>query len=200
MDSNSLQETLQLLKAFATPMRLAICGYLAARPGQSIQVEELAQIPGVIREGFEKDIRQLSDAGLVTVTEWVNWVNSGERLPAALSINPAYQQIISAQIAGLQRINKTLAPVTTKPIQDEREKTLSHFFKDGRLLEMPVQLKRQQYILEVIAASFEPDKRYTEREVDALLKAIYPKDHCTLRRNLIDFKLLQRENGIYWKI
>jgi hypothetical protein len=85
-------------------------------------------------------------------------------------------------------------------VMDERAITLRRFMPDGKIKAMPVQLKRQQYILAEVAKVFEPGIRYTEQQVDAILKQIYEYDHCTLRRYLVDFRFLNRAEGIYWKV
>lgn len=50
-----------------------------------------------------------------------------------------------------------------------------------------------------LAGKFEPGKQYTEREINEILKPIHP-DYARLRRELIDFKFLEREpgGGLYW--
>jgi hypothetical protein len=60
-------------------------------------------------------------------------------------------------------------------------------------------------VLEHVAATFEPGRRYPEREVDAVLRAwtgdARPSgpDHATLRRYLVDHGLLARDRGEYWR-
>ena len=80
---------------------------------------------------------------------------------------------------------------------DFRTETLQRYMPDGKLLQWPAKFKRQYIIIEAIARQFEPGVSYTEREVDELLKSIYPHDHCTLRRYLVDLRFVHRANGIY---
>lgn len=82
---------------------------------------------------------------------------------------------------------------------DERNRTLSRFIKDGRLVKWPRQLQKQMYIAEEVAKLFRPGVHYAERDVNTILKNIYQYDHCTLRRYLIDMQFLKRANGFYWK-
>jgi len=44
--------------------------------------------------------------------------------------------------------------------------------------------------------SFEPARSYSEAEVNEILNAWHP-DHATLRRQLVDARLLTRTNAIY---
>jgi hypothetical protein len=51
-------------------------------------------------------------------------------------------------------------------------------------------------VLERIAQEFEPGRDYTEREVNIVLLDFHD-DVATLRRGLIEHKLMQRDRGIY---
>lgn len=61
---------------------------------------------------------------------------------------------------------------------------------------IPAQRKKQRIILEEIVKAFEPDREYTEKEVNLII-ADYFDDFCTIRRDCIAEKLMTRENGIY---
>lgn len=74
---------------------------------------------------------------------------------------------------------------------------IRQYMPDGRLLAWPSRFKKQYYLIEEISRTFEPGVDYTEREVNEILKAIYPADHCTLRRYLVDLRFIQRRDGIY---
>ncbi|MEH1168483.1 DUF2087 domain-containing protein [Micromonospora sp. CPCC 205539] len=78
---------------------------------------------------------------------------------------------------------------------------LRTFVRDGALVGMPAQLTRRRMLLAHIAErSFEPGTRYAEQAVDEALKpwcAAGASDHATLRRYLVDERLLTREHGIY---
>ena len=80
---------------------------------------------------------------------------------------------------------------------DFRSRVLRQYLPDGKLLAWPSKFKRQYILIEEIARRFEPGVDYTEREVDDLLKWIYPTDHCTLRRYLVELRFVHRRDGIY---
>lgn len=82
---------------------------------------------------------------------------------------------------------------------EEKEKILKTFFKDGKLDQMPAQMKKKLVIFEELAKNFEFGKNYSELEVVKILKPIY-YDFATIRRDLVDNGFLKRENGIYQKI
>lgn len=50
--------------------------------------------------------------------------------------------------------------------------------------------------------SFEPGRRFAEKEVDVVLRAWCAggaADHVSVRRYLVDEGLLSRERGVYWR-
>ena len=80
---------------------------------------------------------------------------------------------------------------------DYRTQTLAQYMPDGRLAAWPRKFKRQYIVIEEIARRFEPGVEYSEREVDDMLREIYPRDHCTLRRYLVDLRFVYRNRGVY---
>lgn len=81
-------------------------------------------------------------------------------------------------------------------------KALTQFDDWGRLTRWPHKYSVQRLAMWALWIRFDSARRYTEREVNQLLKAwtIYG-DHVTPRRELIEMKLLGREPdcSVYWK-
>lgn len=77
-----------------------------------------------------------------------------------------------------------------------RQKTIDNFFKFNKLVRIPVQQKKRIIALEKIAMAFELDKIYTEKEVNLII-ADYHDDFATLRKWMISYSLMTRENGQY---
>lgn len=73
-----------------------------------------------------------------------------------------------------------------------------YFDADGRLHTMPRKQSRKLAVLDVIATRFVPGVHYLEVEVNRELIGIY-HDYVTLRRALIDFGLMDRADGRYWR-
>lgn len=67
---------------------------------------------------------------------------------------------------------------------------------DGRVVSLPMRSAKRKLLLEYVATRFDPDREYTEREVNAVLGAVHD-DHVSLRRYLVDEGLLEREAGVY---
>jgi hypothetical protein len=76
---------------------------------------------------------------------------------------------------------------------------LRAFVSSGQLTQIPAARSKRRLLLEHIAATFEPGRRYPEKEVDAMLRAWHP-DYPSLRRYLVDEQLMAREAGEYWRI
>lgn len=75
---------------------------------------------------------------------------------------------------------------------------LQVFTRDGRLAQIPVRHAKRRLLLDWISQSFEPGRRYSEAEVNAVLRALHD-DHATLRRYLVDEGFLSRHDGCYWR-
>ena len=96
------------------------------------------------------------------------------------------------------------------PVDDERIVTTRaeadailrrHTEEQGglRLLKFPKKEKEKLVLLQRIAREFDPGVRYSEPQVNAILRPIYD-DHVTIRRYLIEYRFLDRlPNGSeYW--
>jgi len=70
--------------------------------------------------------------------------------------------------------------------------------RNGRLAQVPVRQAKRRLLLDYIAQSFESGRRYTEAEVNAVLRGLHD-DHAALRRYLVDGDFLSREDGYYWR-
>jgi len=86
---------------------------------------------------------------------------------------------------------------------EEEEKILKNVFSSLEPLKLKVissKAKKKEVIFKKIAGQFEKDKKYTEMDVNGILKQIYPDDFSTLRRGLIEMGLMDRtSNGSeYW--
>jgi len=78
-------------------------------------------------------------------------------------------------------------------------KVLKDFFEGTRLKEIPASRKKRSVISKWLASHFEPGVFYKEAQVNEILEQ-YHSDPAFWRRELIGEKLLQRENGVYWRL
>ncbi|GGG10814.1 hypothetical protein GCM10007425_01350 [Lysinibacillus alkalisoli] len=65
------------------------------------------------------------------------------------------------------------------------------YFKNGRLTVIPKKEKNKLEVLNELIQLFEMNKQYNEKEINELLKNVYP-DFAILRRYLVDYKYLNR--------
>lgn len=74
--------------------------------------------------------------------------------------------------------------------------------ESGMIVQMPGKQKPRRAVLEYLAAKFDPDVEYTEKQVNAICDEWHTfGDYFLLRRELVDSGLLGRErNGSkYWR-
>jgi len=77
-----------------------------------------------------------------------------------------------------------------------RQKVIDSFIKYGRLVQLPAQRKKRVYILEFFLQKFDPNRIYTEAEVNVIIQRYYD-DFCTIRREFIINKMMTRTAGRY---
>ena len=179
----NLNARAELFKALGHPARLLILNLIRMQPRHG---EELAVILHLNPATISHHLSKLTGVGLLE------------------SHKDQYYQVYSL-VGGL--LGKTIDEVVDLPqeglsahVEEDayRKKVLKTFFRHGRLVSLPAQLKKKLVILDRIAGEFEPGRTYTEREVNqALLE--FNEDVATLRRGLVDAGLMQREAGLYWR-
>jgi hypothetical protein len=65
--------------------------------------------------------------------------------------------------------------------------------------QLPMQRKTFGAVLKHIVQDLEPGREYTEKQINTLLKHRHP-DTASLRRGMIDFRLMERKSGVYWPL
>lgn len=178
MDSekDDLARQVSLLKVIADETRLRILGLLS---GQDHTGKELAELLGLTPPTVSHHMRKLSDAGIVTATA------------------DAQRMIYSLNTQLLRDVRKQPpAPTSGRAPVDEREKTLRNFFEGNRLKSIPAKRKQRVFVLQKLVEWFEPARQYPEAEVNDILREAH-EDYATLRRELVDYGFMVREQGIY---
>lgn len=89
-----------------------------------------------------------------------------------------------------------------KVTEDENDKILGKYFPDGPrgpLKTFYMKEKNKLVVLKQIAKHFEPNRNYTEKEVNEILKKVY-EDFATIRRYLIEYGFMDRKLDCskYW--
>ena len=119
---------------------------------------------------------------------------------------PGHVELLNllARAGGHRNIQSLRATVSLQPVAvnaDEPQtltalarKTLGHFDARGRLAHWPQKFSVQQLAMWPLWTLFDARRVYTEREVNEILKAWHSfGDHATLRRELINHRLLERK-------
>lgn len=184
-----LERIVETFKAIAEPARIRILALLTQSPHSG---KELAEAMGLSPSTVAHHMAILKRSGLVRVQrEDASHIYELELSP----LFEASQKLLGGQKKGgaNEGLDAGEAPRNTS------EKVLSVYFENGRLKAMPSQLKKRLIILEKLAQEFERGRTYAEKEVNEILKRFHP-DYATLRRELVDFKFLARDNktGTYW--
>jgi ArsR family transcriptional regulator len=179
-----LESRAELFKALGHPARLLILNLVNTRPRH---VEELATILRLSPATVSHHLSKLSAAGLLRSAKdqyYQTYSLSGD-----LSSRTLGELILMSQ------------PGLAAQVEEDayRQKVLATFLRQGRLISIPAQLKTRQIILEKLVQEFEPDRTYTEREVNQILVDFHD-DVATLRRGLIEHKLMQRDRDRYWRM
>jgi len=73
----------------------------------------------------------------------------------------------------------------------EENKILNNYLREGKLTTFPAKEKRKLIVLRHFASLFAPDRVYTEKEVNAVIKEVYA-DYVTIRRYLIEYGFMDR--------
>jgi hypothetical protein len=113
--------------------------------------------------------------------------------------------LVSSGADGLavrDEVFKEVASSAPAPEPEHEDQVLRAFVRGGCLVRFPTQGVKRRTVLEHVAQTFEPGRRYPETEVNAALKAWCEggeADHISLRRYLIDAGLLSRDAGLYWR-
>lgn len=98
--------------------------------------------------------------------------------------------------------NPEPAPVNSSTLSPIARKALIQFDAAGRLVRLPNKLSVQQMAMWWMWTHFAPRRKYTEKEVNQVLNAHHTfGDQATLRRELVNMKLLGRKSDCseYWK-
>ena len=185
MGEEQFQQLLSFFKVLGNESRLKILGLLA---NQERSVGELAALLDLREPTVSHHLAAMKELDLVNVRAEGNnriyWLN-------AKALESMSKDILSpAKLADI-------AP--TEGADRWEQKVLSTFVENGRITQLPSRRKKQLVIMQCVVDQFEYDVRYPEAELNERLKELN-EDFASLRRYLIDHKLMAREKNIYWRI
>jgi predicted transcriptional regulator len=187
-EEEMVRELLEFFKALAETNRLKIVGLLAQQPSS---VEAIADTLGISVSTASHHLARLSKAGLVSA-----------RADGHFYIYSLHTEAIEEMAQRL--LSKETLPRLSESIDlDAFERKVLATFTDseGKIIAFPAQEKKFICLLKYVLKSFESGRHYSEKEVNAILLR-FNEDVASLRRGLIEYKLMKRQGGggEYWRV
>jgi predicted transcriptional regulator len=198
MEARTQDPIMYQLKALADDSRLTLLRLLN---DAELTVGDLAAKVDLGEPTVSHHLARLREAGLVTLRMAGN------------------QRFYRVNPTGLEKFKQLAAEIEKFPPQTEQpdcaeadawisalgwdawdQQVLREHTSCGILTSLPGKQKKMQVIIRWLATLFEPDRLYSEPEVNAILKPVYAEDYISLRRDLVDLGYLRRERGggKYW--
>lgn len=175
-------ELLDFFLALSNSERLKVVGVIAIEPMSMAQIAE--RLKWAPTEAY-KHITSLEHFGLVKNQDGV------------------YRLDTDALHQKSRRILSGSRPRMSKDVfegEAYERKVLSDYFAPGeKLKQIPLQRKKFVVVLRYLLRAFEPGQRYSEKQVNELLKR-YHLDTASLRRGMVDEGMLARQDGVYWLV
>ena len=175
-------EALCLFKTIADETRLKI---LRALFEKDQYVELLAERLNLSQATVSFHMKKLMQAGLVDA-----------RREQYYTIYSLKRDLFGMTLEQLIRPDAGEDPAEKLCEEQYRRKVLKSFMPDGVCVTMPAQLKKRIIIYREIFDRFDPDRTYTEKEVNAIISEVHA-DYCTVRRGFVGMGWMDRSNGIY---
>jgi hypothetical protein len=183
--ADQAEHLVAFFQALADVTRLKVVGLLAQRERS---VEELVAALDVRQPTVSHHLSKLRALGLVKFRK--------EGQTHFYSLDEEFVHGLAKTVLSVEGL-ASLAPSEAGPTW-ERKVLQAFFGPDGRLKEIPAQRKKRDVVLRRLVEEFERGRTYPEAEVNEILRRFH-EDVATLRREFIMTKLMQRENGLYWR-
>ncbi|MBE9168874.1 metalloregulator ArsR/SmtB family transcription factor [Pleurocapsales cyanobacterium LEGE 06147] len=185
MNSIDFNTLLNFFKVLANESRLKLLGILSQ---QEYSVEELAAQLQLKEPTVSHHLNKLKELELVSMRRQGN------------------THFYSLNSETLTQLNKSIftreqMASWTKDISAEawEEKVLKNYLDGNRLTTIPASRKKRLVVLEWLVSKFEPEVTYTESQVNEIISC-HHSDYATLRRELISYQFMERENGLYRRL
>jgi DNA-binding transcriptional ArsR family regulator len=188
MADQDFDALLRFFKALANENRLRMVGILVER---ECGVEELATLLDLRAPTVSHHLSKLKELGVVKMRRERN------------------DHLYRLDLDGLHQLSKQVfasfepgqvADLVDDVAYEAWEKKVLDVFVEGETIQaMPTGYKKRLVVLKWLANHFEQDRRYTEREVNEIIEH-HHEDYCMLRREMVDGRLMDRENGVYWRL
>jgi biotin operon repressor len=184
-------------KALADENRLRLLGWLAQ---SEANVSELAARLELSEPTVSHHLTKLREVGLVMLRTSGNQRFYRANPTTLAQFKEAVQQIETLPAVTPTQSDDSWVNALPTTFDEQDRALLREMTHNGQLKRIPSKQLKLLVLLRWLALRFEPDRLYTEPEVNAIIQQVYPADHATLRRDLVDFGFLRRERGggKYW--
>lgn len=195
MDSGEQSDLLLLLKTLGDEQRLKMVNLMNETERT---VSEIAGLFELSEPTISHHMSKLHGAGL---------------LHLRMSGNQRFYRLNEKRLATFKAYVSEIEQPLTEPEVEESDnqwiealdwdeadkKILRECTFNGRLTRFPVKMKKEMVILRWVATKFQPEVRYTEKQINAILTEVH-EDYATLRRSLVEYGFMRRERGggDYW--
>lgn len=175
-------DVIKLFKCLADRSRLQI---LRSLLNEDMYVERLAERLDLTPATISFHMKKLEDAG--AVRSYKDQYYTMFTIQRDLLEGSMLEMIRAASDEEEQQRQRDMA---------YRQRVLESFFEYGRLKSIPAQRKKERICLEEMAKVFEPGVVYEEQEVNKRLLQFH-EDYCTIRRDMISEKIMERTGTQY---
>ncbi len=165
-------------KAMADVERLKLLGILVHTPQTA---QQIAAVAGSDPKKLLRHLDFLTSNGVIFKQNDVYALDGGDLMPA-LEARRGYIPVLV--------------------LDENAHKVLDTYLNaDGSIRQIPAKLSRQKVLLDYLINAFTPKVRYTEQEVNLIIRRFFV-DTAWLRRDLINAGLLAREGdgSFYWRV
>ena len=177
-----MKDKLELLKLLADETRLSILNILMK---EDSYVEKIACDLSLTPATICYHLKKMESAGIVST--------SRSQFYIIYSLN---RNILDKPLIDLIRNDFNAG---TDLDEKYKKEVLSNFFNYGKLTHLPTQRKKREIVLKRIAEDFSQGQTYKEKEVNEIIHR-YHEDHCTIRREMIAFGIMERDHETYWLV
>ncbi|KAA0544910.1 metalloregulator ArsR/SmtB family transcription factor [Bacillus sp. BGMRC 2118] len=182
-----LSKIINYHKAVTDPTRIRIIMLLARGPLNGI---EIAERLGISAPTVTHHANKLRDAGLL--------YQRREKNTIYFSLDE--KTLKQSSLSLLKLVEKAKEGEDEMSINTEgqlKKSVLTNFFsKEGRLKQIPSQMKKKIIVLEHLVEKLEQGKKYQEKELNEFIKQFHD-DFATIRREFIIHQFMYREDSIY---
>ncbi|MCG8424993.1 MAG: metalloregulator ArsR/SmtB family transcription factor [Proteobacteria bacterium] len=180
--NESLDQLVTLFKALADPTRLRMVGLLAERERCG---RDLASVLHVSPATVSHHLKLLRRAGLVA-----------ESRKQPYTFYALDHRVLQDAVRDMVDTEKVQEIAAGSGLPEEKRKVLRNFFDGPRLISIPAQRRKKEIVFEELLRRLPRRKEYEEKQLSRFIEAIHP-DFCTIRREFIMGRYMEREDGRY---